>query len=122
MRDHYRATSKREKTKLVQSTGSSISGLSSKEAAKEVQGFTPQADAESGAIIAQVSFASCGVSLKYDSTISIVEHYEMNQGGRIRGGTKESRSCHVINWVNGKRTPEKYLVKQQRALKRLITC
>lgn len=77
-----------------------------------------EAGAQSGAIVAQVSFVRTAV--KRDSTISIVEQRQMNQAAEI-GVTKESRSSHVIICVNGKRTAEQYLGKQERALKRLLS-
>lgn len=54
-----------------------------------------EADAESGVIIAEVSLVSYSMSVKYDSTITIVEQYEMNQSGKNRGVTKEIRSYQV---------------------------
>lgn len=63
---------------------------------KEVQGFRVEAEAKIGAIIAEVSFVSWSISVKYDSTVSIVEQLEISQRGRNRGMTKESRSCRVI--------------------------
>ena len=97
MRDHYLATRKWEKTKLVQSTGSSISGLCSEALLKPVK------EVQDANIYAggwhKKWWDNCrdfSLSVKYDSTINIVEQYQMSPSGRYRGLAKERRSYHVI--------------------------
>lgn len=78
-----------------------------------------EAAAQSAAITAQVALVSRSASVKREGAMSRVKQHEMNQSGRSRSDGGKQKSPHLV-CLNGKRRPEEYLAKQQRALKALI--